>query len=237
MFNILKKFTHKENNVKLHNPSKKSKPYVTPDDLSRKTKKIFEPIQKLEIPNNDKPNILIMDDDYSSTEYLKRDFIELSDISRKLKNNKSLLKIYEKRIINDATPDQLKLLKKININDYNIIIARGNMAAFSVIDAIKKGTLKNVKIAILDIIMGGFKIENDYNTIYDGIDVAKELWSHYKDIQIMFYTGCTIGKYSEESNKFRKFFPDRSDILDYTLFKDLNLNLKKFKILDMFDVA
>lgn len=102
--------------------------------------------------------------------------------------------------IDSLTNTELLKLTKINLNNYNIVISSGKMAAFSAMKIIEK-----IDIAILDIIIGSHNIYNNEIKSLDGIDVAKELVNKGISIDsILFYSGCSLDVNSIEYLKAKK---------------------------------
>lgn len=104
-------------------------------------------------------------------------------------------------------------------NNFNVLMATGNYAAFTVKKFLKE-TDKKVDVAILDITLGGV-----IDTIeYDGIDTAIALKKHNPDCVIRFITGHTLNKHNPEIfkfiQKFEHFFKTSMDATKKVTFKD-----------------
>ena len=121
--------------------------------------------------------------------------------------------------------DELDRVQCCNITkDYNIILATGLFAAFSVENMIKNKTHK-IDIAFLDITLGGVVKGIEY----DGIDVAIMLKKYNKNCVIKFVTGHTLNKHNPELfkfiEKFETFFNTKMDDTEI-----INFNGKKVEI-------
>ena len=170
-------------------------------------------------------------DEYIHPESLNSDFnfdkiipsIDLKNYSEKKRNI----------LIMDDFSGMAQLLKEEMLRvqccsietNFNILLATGSLAAFSVKDAIKNEL--QIDIAFLDITLGGIidGIE------YDGIDVAIMLKKANPLCVIRFVTGHTLNRYNPEIfqfiKKFEDFFEVQIDETEEIYFKDAKIELYK----------
>lgn len=181
------------------------------------------------VPNNNKINLIIMDDNESAGEITKKEIMKLHEISQSI-NDTGLEKLnrFNSAFIQKLTNMQLIKLTKFDINNYNIIMCTGKMAAFQVIGLIEK----DVKIdkAFLDILIGGYNVYKGRCTILDGIDVAKDILESNPDSKILFYSGCSLDEDSVECRKSDELL--HKDIRKIVLGKDNDTYGKKVKLIE-----
>jgi len=201
--------------------------YMSPKDL-RQNYEVLAKIPELVMPKNSKPNILLMDDNIGTVSFLKDDLESYHYLAQRIRtNNLSDMSVRLYNVYKDLTDKEINFLMNFDLSKYNIIEATGDMAGFSVENAIKNGA--HFDIAVLDIILGGYKISKSENIIYDGIDIYKMLIESNPKIIIKFYTGCVLSKYSYESIKFDKIFGD--DINNYAIIKDEDFKFRRKQLL------
>lgn len=188
-------------------------------------------IPTLIIPKNNKKNILILDDNIEAAEITSLDFNFLFNISSKLKEN-GIEKLTPKQheFISKLPNDLFKLLTTLDIDDFNIIIASTEMAAFSVFKAIDVGC--KFDYAILDILIGGYNKYDDKFQILDGIDIAYKFQTNGLKTKYLFYSGCSLVENSEETVKFYKLFKD-VNFDKLIIMKDRDLYGKRLKLLEL----
>lgn len=203
--------------------------YKKPSELGKQHH--YSIIPSLEIPTNNKPNILIMDDNLEAGEVTVLDFKQIDDIAKKIREgNIKLLSKKQQEFIETLPNKILCELTKFKLDDYNIILATGTMAAFSVLEAVDNGL--RVDYAVLDILIGGYNVYKGKQYMPDGIDVVKHLKQNNPNIRYYFYSGCSLSLDSDETHKFHKITGD--DLRHYTIDKDKNLFNKKQKIISLF---
>ena len=165
---------------------------------------------------------LFADDNQNSIKLMKNDLNYIFKKPSLITNE-----IFDEKII--KIRDQL--FKKIKNIDFELILAQGDYAPYSIIKSIK-----NIKIdyAMLDIIFGGIILYKDKTYIFDGIDIAECILKNNPKAIILFYTGCNLSENSEEYNKIQKLsqnYPDQIFITD----KDINDEARIKKIIKSFE--
>ncbi len=193
---------------------------------------ILDIVPKLEIPNNNKKNILILDDNYEAAEITASDFKFIFNISKKLKlTGINELTPKQQEFVGKLTNALFTLLTELDTSNYNIIIATTDMAAFSVFQAIDAGIIFDY--AILDILLGGYNKYAGKFQILDGIDVAYKLEQQNQKNKYLFYSGCSLVSDSEETLKFFRLFHDSIDFNKLIIMKDRDLYGKRLKLLEL----
>src|SRR5574344_736078 len=127
------------------------------DKLENKSASILDmkqdltPIPKINIPENNLKNILILDDNFEAGEITYYDIIFLFDLAEKLKKSgiDDMTK-KQKDFITKLPNDLFQSLSKLKKRDFNIILVTGEMGAFSIYAAIDQGL--EIDYAILDIL-------------------------------------------------------------------------------------
>jgi hypothetical protein len=202
--------------------------YKKASDLGKETE--YEKIPKLEIPTNNKPNILVLDDNEQAGNLTLLDIKMLDSISKKIRKSGLNELSNKQQTFVEQLPNRLfEVLSKIDFDDYNIIIATGTMAAFSIFEALDDGL--KVDYAILDILIGGHNLYKGKQEILDGIDVAKKLYEVNPNIKYYFYSGCSLSDESDETMKCQNLLD--KNIKDCLITKDKNLDIKRQKILEL----
>lgn len=117
--------------------------------------------------------------------------------------------------------DELNRIQCCDVyKNFNILIATGNYAAFTVKKFLELPDKKIIDVAILDITLGGV-IDN---IEYDGIDIAIMLKKHNPNCVIKFLTGHTLNEYNPEifkfMQKFKDYFKIPIDATKYSSFKN-----------------
>ncbi|EJF05977.1 hypothetical protein ThvES_00019660, partial [Thiovulum sp. ES] len=191
--------------------------YISPRELEKDS--YAKNIHELPIPNNTLKTILLMDDDVGALSFLSYDLEFLSLIRGKIRDGTILKSIGDTNSFRAYTDlyramsvSQIEFLKTLDLSSYNIVKSSGSMAGFSVEDAINRGL--KVDIAILDIILGGYKKVESEVILYDGIDILKMLQDSNKSVSYLFYTGTFLGKYSQEAIKFRDLIGESLETLE-----------------------
>lgn len=203
--------------------------YKKASDLGKESE--YDVIPKLDIPHNDKKTILILDDNEQAGNLTLLDLRMLDSIAEKMRaTGLKDLSNKQKSFVEQLPNKQLEQLNKLNLEDYNIIIATGTMAAFSVYEAIDAGL--KVDYAILDILIGGHNIYSDKGCILDGIDVSNKLYGSNPEIKYNFYSGCSLAEDSDETIKYNKLM--RGDLNSCVIVKDKNLDQKRQKLIELF---
>lgn len=181
-----------------------------------------------------KKTILIMDDNYGSVLMLKNDIDVIDNLAAFLRGQEmrsARFKGLETNLIELLTQSDIDFLKNFYKTNYNIILATSDMAGFQVIDSLRYNNLK-VDFAMLDLILGGYKHEDDVTFTVDGIDVAAELKKTNPGVHYFFYTGCAFGVHSKELIKYKKLF-NGEDIRDVTIFKGPFLQERSLNIIKL----
>lgn len=194
-----------------------------------KIERTAQPIDQVYPAKNNNKNFIIMDDSYGSAMIINYDFEWLKTVAAKLNEDKDLSSS-EQEFVSSINSNILSMLMEINFDNINVFVITGDMAAFSVINAMERNGLVP-DIAILDIVVGGAIVENNKTIILDGIDVAKAIWDKNKDANILFFTGCDIGKTSEENLKFLEM--NKGDIYPYLILKDPNIIFRRTRLLEI----
>lgn len=203
---------------------------------------MYEHHNEIDIPTLDLDNVdwdkkivLIMDDNETIVFFIEQDFLVLQNLSEKLKS-KTPLSISERRLINIIDDDNqlMNFLLDFNKDDYSLIKVTSEYAAFAIRNNIKR--IKRVDFAILDILLGG-SIQDDetrQRINLTGIDVAKDIIDTVKkDVNLAFYTGCDLGKYSYETVMFKELLPDKKDLRNYVIPKDMDIADRRVKVLKL----
>lgn len=210
------------------NPNLDKSKYKTLDSVSKA--KEVDLIPYVEIPDNTKKNIVIIDDNDIAGDITKEDIKVLGRISKVL-NEKISIEDIEHRyraLIEKFDNKTLDDLSHLCLDEYEITLITGKMAGFSLINALKKGLI--VDYAVLDIILGGSGLYKDTQTILDGIDVAKDILESNPKANVMFYTGCSFEKGQEEYKKVSKLTDNMEDMV---LHKGNDLLHKKKKLIEL----
>jgi hypothetical protein len=144
------------------------------------------------------------------------------------KNSKNILVMDDKDDIISAVLDDLGSLDKTNdffLYEYNIITTTTKMAGFDVLDILENAPDVKIDFALLDIILGGKKIVDGKRKMVDGVDVAIEIWEHFPNADILFFSGCIIEP-SDDPTSFKNKFDDYTDddLSNYMLPKDIAFN-------------
>lgn len=201
--------------------------YKTHLDLGKDEK--LEIVELVEVPNNGKINLVIMDDNVAAGEITKKEIIKLSKIAKSI-NDAGLgnLSKNTKDFIQKLTNKQLIKLTRFDINNYNIIMCTGKMAAFQVMNLLDEGV--KIDKAFLDIILGGYNIYHGKGVILDGIDVAESLLKANPETDIVFYSGCSLDDDSVEFNKGNKLL--NKDIRKMVIGKDNDAFGKRNRLIE-----
>lgn len=225
MLNLIKKI--------FSNSKKDEIPHITYKSASSLGKDTtLDIIPTLDIPQNNKKNILVMDDNSEAAEITVSDFKFIFSISRKLKDSG----------VNDLTPKQQEFvgrlpnnlftqLSNLDTENYNLIIASTDMAAFSVFQSIDSGVIFHY--SVLDILIGGYNKYGNKFQILDGIDVAYKLERKNQNSKYLFYSGCSLVEDSEETIKFFRLFHNSVDFNKLVVMKDRDLYGKRLKLLEL----
>ena len=126
--------------------------------------------------------------------------------------------------------DEMKRIQCCDVyNNFNILLATGNYAAFTVENFLKDNAEK-IDVAILDITLGGV-----INAVeYDGIDTAILLKKYNPNCVIRFITGHTLNKHNPEIfkfiQKFEHFFKTPIDETQKVKFKNNVIEMYKHVI-------
>jgi len=221
MFNFLNLFKKSDDlNTKIN--------YKKASDLGKSTD--FTVIPTIEIPQNEKPNIVILDDNEQAGNVTVLDITMLGVIAEKLrKDGISSLNNNQQHFVESLPNRLITKLNNLNTQDYNIISITGLMSAFTLFEAIDRGL--KVDYAILDILIGGQNKYNGKSIILDGIDVANKIIETNPKAKYYFYSGCSLVDESDESIKYRNIF--NSNIKDKVITKDKDFNNKRQKILEL----
>lgn len=188
------------------------------------------PIPLITIPKNDKKNFLILDDNYEAGDVTYLDIKQLDIISKKMRET-GVQNLTEKQMkfVSSLPNNHFDTLSNFNIDDLNIILVSGEMAAFSVFEAVDNGL--KVDYGIFDILIGGYNQYQGNNRILTGIDVVAKILETNKNLKYTFYSGCSIDEYSAEAILFNSLVDADSKIQDHTIQKDRDLDKKKKTIL------
>lgn len=182
-----------------------------------------------EVPKNDKINLIIMDDNEAAGEITKQELIALNKLADSVRTSGlEELNEFNNSFIRRLTNMQLVKLTKFDINNYNIIMCTGKMAAFQVMKLLENNT--RIDKAFLDILIGGYNIHNNKTTILDGIDVAKEIYTYNESSEVLFYSGCSLSEDSDEYIKSKKEL--NKDIRKMVLSKDNDQFGKKIRLIE-----
>ena len=142
--------------------------------------------------DEDKPSILLVEDNEGVVNFLKEDVQYLEENG--LLNNR----------------------------EYNILTFTSNLAAFNFEVAQRKMCGLNIKYAILDITLGGSIMTEDGNIKYTGVDVYEMILKYNPNVKVLFYTGNNLNPYINANAKLIEQFKNITkgkDIKDYILFK------------------
>src|SRR5574344_577653 len=181
-------------------------------------KQDLTPIPKINIPENNLKNILILDDNFEAGEITYYDIIFLFNLEEKIKKSgmEEMTK-NQKDFITNLPNDLFQSLSTLKKSDFNIILVTGEMGEFSIYAAIDQGL--EIDYAILDILIGGYNEYKGQCYILDGIDVSKKIQETNKECQYIFYSGCSL--------------VENSDFHKKVVLKDKELNKKRMRILEL----
>lgn len=200
------------------------------DDNINSLNKKFEDIPTIIIPQNDKKNILILDDNEESGHVTILDLKMLNTISEKIRTDCiDSLSDKHKTFVSTLNQNSITKLKDFSIDDFNIILVTGSMAAFSIFEALDNGL--NIDYAILDILLGGNNIYKGKPCVLDGIDVVNKLVTHNKYVKYLFYSGCSINSDTDENIKFKNLMGE--NINKYLIIKNKDFVLKRKKFFEL----
>lgn len=195
-------------------------------------KQDLTPIPKINIPENNLKNILILDDNFEAGEITYYDIIFLFDLAEKLKKSGiDEMTKKQKDFITKLPNDLFQSLSTLKKSDFNIILVTGEMGAFSIYEAIDHGL--EIDYAILDILIGGYNEYKGQCYILDGIDVSKKIQETNKECQYIFYSGCSLVENSDETIKYQKIYGENSQFHKKVVLKDKELNKKRMRILEL----
>lgn len=195
-------------------------------------KQDLTPIPKINIPENNLKNILILDDNFEAGEITYYDIIFLFDLAEKLKKSGiDEMTKKQKDFITKLPNDLFQSLSTLKKSDFNIILVTGEMGAFSIYEAIDHGL--EIDYAILDILIGGYNEYKGQCYILDGIDVSKKIQETNKECQYIFYSGCSLVENSDETIKYHKIYGENSQFHKKVVLKDKELNKKRMRILEL----
>lgn len=195
-------------------------------------KQDLTPIPKINIPENNLKNILILDDNFEAGEITYYDIIFLFDLAEKLKKSGiDEMTKKQKDFITKLPNDLFQSLSTLKKSDFNIILVTGEMGAFSIYEAIDHGL--EIDYAILDILIGGYNEYKGQCYILDGIDVSKKIQETNKECQYIFYSGCSLVENSDETIKYHKIYGENSEFHKKVVLKDKELNKKRMRILEL----
>ena len=195
-------------------------------------KQDLTPIPKINIPENNLKNILILDDNFEAGEITHYDIIFLFDLAEKLKKSGiDEMTKKQKDFITKLPNDLFQSLSTLKKSDFNIILVTGEMGAFSIYEAIDHGL--EIDYAILDILIGGYNEYKGQCYILDGIDVSKKIQETNKECQYIFYSGCSLVENSDETIKYQKIYGENSQFHKKVVLKDKELNKKRMRILEL----
>jgi len=152
-----------------------------------------------------KPTILILDDNEGATMLFEKTIREISE------------------------------KYKCDVEDIQFVKITTTLAVFMLEQEIKKGTIRNVIGAILDITFGGHAVKGGKLVMYDGIDAYKIIKNRFPNAIIRFYTSHSMNPKNIDVNKFMKKFSTFSgkDIRDFTYIKDPFSNSREEMLLDI----
>lgn len=219
-----------KNLLKLNKETETKIEYKSSADLGKET--YYDIIPTIEIPTNEKPNILILDDNVEAGKVTVLDLEIINSIALKIRENGlNNLSKKQKEFIEKLPNRHLDTLMKFDLDNYNVILSTGIQSAFSVFEAIDNGL--KVDYAILDILIGGHNKYKDKTRILDGIDVAKKILESNPRVKYKFYSGCSLVDDSDESIKFKNTIG--GNLTKKVIIKDKNLNWKREKILELFE--
>lgn len=175
--------------------------YTDPKDLSSDDS-LVQDIPVIQIPESDKPVVLLIDDNAGIVSFLYDDFVTLDKVAVWLRGYESGGELTKsaRRLEKALEPKHREFLKKFKLENYNILKVTGTMGAFSVEDALFKGL--KVDFALVDIFLGGYRVVNRKNVIYDGVDLSGMILDSNPSAFVKFYTGCGVRKGSSESDKY-----------------------------------
>lgn len=190
------------------------------------------PIPIIKIPNNNKKNFIILDDNIDAADVTYLDLKQLNSIAEKLRHS-GTQQLSQKQIkfIRTLSNSLFEILSKFNIDDFNILLFTGDMAAFSLFDAIDRGL--KVDYGIFDILIGGYNQYNKEFRILNGIDVVAKILETNKDLSYRFYSGCSLDDNSIESVEFIEKIGISSGLKYFVISKDRDMDKKKKSILDI----
>ncbi len=203
--------------------------YVRPKDIKKTSTN--QPVQELHAFNNNKPNVLFMDDNFGVIELMKADIEILASLyNDKLAYGSKNSDFRYENLWDSLSEAQREFLKTFNPHNYNFYFVTTNTCGLAVENALKNGM--KFHGAILDIILGGIFLEDDGSArIIDGIDIAYQIRKSNPKAYFKIYTACTLGEYSEESIKFKKYF--NKHILDRTIYKNSDINKRREEIISL----
>ena len=226
MFDLIKKIFNLQK--KISNSDKLE--YKSASILGKKQD--LTPIPKINIPENNLKNILILDDNFEAGEITYYDIIFLFDLAEKLKKSGiDEMTKKQKDFITKLPNDLFQSLSTLKKSDFNIILVTGEMGAFSIYEAIDQGL--EIDYAILDILIGGYNEYKGQCYILDGIDVSKKIQETNKECQYIFYSGCSLVENSDETIKYHKIYGENSEFHKKVVLKDKELNKKRMRILEL----
>lgn len=110
----------------------------------------------------------------------------------------------------------------INLSDYNVLGFTTEYAVFHLLSTIKTRRNMKVKLAVLDITIGGSIHDRARgNIILDGVDAFIETMKLNPDMKYVFFTGNKLNEYINKNklimDKFEKF--TQENIHNHTMFK------------------
>lgn len=152
-------------------------------------------------------------------------------------NKKNILIMDDKDEIISSVIDDLYTLESNStfyLDDYNILTISSKMAGFHVFDILEKASKIEIDYALLDIILGGKKVINGKRVMIDGIDVAIQIWNHFPQSEILFFSGCIIDQSIKETKiKFDAFTGD--DLNNFMLPKGIGIEKELEKLMFFFN--
>ena len=123
-----------------------------------------------------------------------------------------------------------------NLDYYNIVSVSTKMAGFHVLDILEKAPDVEIHFALLDIILGGKREVEGRRRMVDGVDVALKIYEQYPNAEILFFSGCIIENSNDPShfkNKFNKATSE--DIRDHIMAKDISFKEQLQKLSTFFN--